>query len=265
MVDMNKETLKARFLTWWQGANKPLVISAAIIIVIAIGALASGGGDPPRPPPAPAPVPAEPAPPPQAESPIAATSTSPPPRALAPAGTTPPPAVPIGPPLLPAIAEPGSLRPGYRIRVFATPSQQQPVLLLDALRDADLLSLAALPDPAPVGLGGGAWRTEIEGFFRTEAEGLHTVALRAQGPSGYFRGAALYIGGRDAVPAVQLEQLGFMASTGDASGQIALSRGLHRFRLVIAGTYAAPMQVEAYLLPLGGSAPALIAPLIAAE
>jgi hypothetical protein len=173
--------------------------------------------------------------------------------------------VPIGPPLLPAIAEPGALRPGYRMRVFATPAQQPPVMLLDAPREADLLSLAALPDPAPVGLGGGAWRTEIEGFFRTEAEGLHTVAIRAQGPSGYFRGAALYIGGRDAVPAVQLERLGFMAATGDASGQIGLARGLHRFRLVISGTYAAPMQVEAYLLPPGGSAPALIAPLIAAE
>jgi hypothetical protein len=262
---MNTETFKARFLTWWNGANKPLVISAAIILVVVIGALATGGGDPPGPPPASAPAPAEPAPPPQAELPIAAAPILPPPRASAPAQPAPPRPVTVGPPLLPAIAEPESLRPGYRMRVYATPAQQPPVLLLDAPRDADLLSLAALPDPAPVGLGGGAWRTEIEGFFRTEAEGLHAVAIRAQGPSGYFRGAALYIGGRDAVPAVQIDRLGLMSSSSDASGQIGLARGLHRFRLVIAGNYAAPMQVEAYLMPPGGSAPVLIAPLLAAE
>lgn len=247
---------KKQIIALWHRTPKALAASVGIVLVLVLLALIGGQERPGKAEQAPEQAQAEPAKPAETEpakpQPAQAQAQAAAPAALA------------GPPLLPAQAEPAALAPGYRMRVFALPDQQQPVLLLDESKQADLLSLAALPDPRPVGLGRSAWRTEIEGFFRVQASGIHTLALRVKGSSWWFQSASIFIDGRDASPVAQIESLP-SSGQGDTSGQANLAAGLHRFRLVAAGREPRDTQVEAFLLAPGAASPALIQPLTQKE
>lgn len=252
------DNAKKQIIALWQRTPKALAASVGIVLVLVLLALVGGQERPGKADQAEEPAKAEQA---QAAAKPAETEPAKPQPAQAPAqAQAAAPAALAGPPLLPAQAEPVSLAPGYRMRIYALPEQQQPVLLLDEIKQADLLSLAALPDPRPVGLGSAAWRTEIDGFFRVQEAGIHTVALRVKSSSWWFQSASIYIDGRDASPVAQIDSLP-SSGQGDTSGQANLAAGLHRFRLVIEARQPYDTQIEAFLLAPGAAAPALIKPL----
>lgn len=255
---------KKQIIALWHRTPKALAASVGIVLVLVLLAMVGGQERPGKAEQASEPAQAEPAKPAETE-PAKPQPAQAPAQAQAQAAA---PAALSGPPLLPAQAEPVSLAPGYRMRIYALPEQQQPVLLLDEIKQADLLSLAALPDPRPVGLGSSAWRTEIEGYFRVPAAGIHTLALRAQLRPGWmsrvFRSASIFIDGRDASPVSMIDDLP-AEGQGDAAGQANLAAGLHRFRLVIECREPVNIQVEAFLLSPGAASPALIPPLAAGK